>query len=815
MKRTALSAVVAVVGMSLFLPSAAAAPTAPSGSGGAGATALLSGTLVLIADAHRGEEPGSPSQPHHDEDAAQAYLDVDGAGVLVLPSAVEGLDSGSSVTVEVPVPAVVAAAVVRGEPVAIAPETGADEATVPPRELDAARSEPAPAGSDLAAATAVAAAEAQVPVSAAVVASAPAAPTPASRAPHEMTVAVVGVVGASDARYTDAEVARLVGAASDYWSDQTSGDVTYRLAGTATRYTSAVGCTDPWNLWQEARAETGFQDGPARHLVLMLPRAASRDGSCSYGLGTIGNGAASGGLTYVADASWPVLAHELGHNASLQHANRLACTTASADAAQSPAGAFADGCSEAAYGDLADVMSSSSLDAAGGLGAVGLRRLGVLGAGSQQAVTTSGVTDVALAPLGSGAGLRAASVTDPRNGNTYHLENRQAVGRDAYGFGGRGVRDARNPSGTPAGLRVLKQGQRGTSVLLDPTPIACAPSCPWDDDVVIAPSTTFRSAADGVEVRSRQDADGSVLASISVAGAGERHWAEVQAPAPIVKVASQVAAALVAPGVTAADTSAVTVRVTASGVVPTGTVSVSEDGAPLGRADLVGGRATVVLPAQVPGRHALVATYDGDAAVEGARSAPVVLTVAPLPVSVVAATAARVTTARRATVVATVRASGRPATGEVRAVLDGATVATAQLVDGRAALVLPALPAGRRQLSVVHAGSERVAGGTRAVTVFVTRAEPSITAAAARSTIARGSTATIAVTVGAPGVRATGDVRLLRSRLVIGRAALVDGRAVLTVPADLPVGRHTLTVAHPGSSELTASSVRVPVRVVR
>ena len=206
------------------------------------------------------------------------------------------------------------------------------------------------------------------------------------------------------------------------------------------------------------------------------------------------------------------------------------------------------------------------------------------------------------------------------------------------------------------------------------------------------------------------------------------------------------------------------------------------------------GRATVELPAQALGRHSLVSTYDGNSTVVGASSTPAVLTVTPLPVSVVSAT---------------VRAAGRPGSGEVSVVRDGQTVASGQLVGGRVVLRLPALPAGRHQLSVVHADSERVTGGAKALALVVAPAKPSIEAVLGSATVTQGSTATITVDVSAPGVEAAGTVRLVRSRSVLDEAGLVDGQAVLTVPADLPVGRQSLTVAYAGSSELAAGSVTV------
>jgi 5'-nucleotidase len=61
----------------------------------------------------------------------------------------------------------------------------------------------------------------------------------------------------------------------------------------------------------------------------------------------------------------------------------------------------------------------------------------------------------------------------------------------------------------------------------------------------------------------------------------------------------------------------ITVQVTASGVTPTGTVTVRQGGTVLGTAVLMGGVARVTIPKKVlqPGNHALTASYSGDASV--------------------------------------------------------------------------------------------------------------------------------------------------------------------------------------------------------
>ena len=379
-----------VVAAALLPLPASAAPAEP--------TALLAGELLLAADAHRTHHDDVADAPAPDEHADDLLAAVRLPGGLVVPvdaHDVEGTTAGSRVTVEVPVPDAVVAAVEAGRRVEV-PDVGApapadgsaatERVVVPPQALEDAAGAAAPARSDLAGAAAVALATADEPSGARVVAASEPRRVAATGAPKQVTAVVVTQQGRSDSRYTDAEVARIIGAGSDFWADQSGGSVTYAQDGATVRYASSVGCDKPFDLWAEAAQRAGFTQGADRYLVLFLPGG----GGCAYGLGTIGGGPSSGGYSYVSDASWPALAHEWGHNMSLLHADRGVCGTAQ----------DARSCTEQPYGDLADVMSSTSTPAAAGnASAYALGRLGLLGADDRVAVTRNGVTSVTLAPL--------------------------------------------------------------------------------------------------------------------------------------------------------------------------------------------------------------------------------------------------------------------------------------------------------------------------------------------------------------------------------------------------------------------------------
>lgn len=514
---------------------AASAATAADTVDDSAPTALLSGTLRVLADvdhtsagtldaarrqaaASLGGGLGPASGADRRLDPVAPYLQVGGVWVPLRAAAVADVAPGSTVTVRVEVPDPVVRAVEDGERLDAVPDGRASATTaISEQTLEAAVDRSAAASSPLAGASAVAVAATATPVAAEVVA----ATTPAATgvtSSQPVTVVAVSMLGGSDSYYSDATVDSLLSSTSDYWGEQTGGAVGFRRDGAVTRYSSSLGCSDPNALWSEAAQRSGFTQGAGKHLLLLLPPQAYASG-CSYGLGSVGASPGAGGVTYVTDASWPAIAHELGHNMSLLHANRLQCGSA-VDEAVGTSASYRS-CSVQEYGDRTDVMSSAAarsdgtpIQATGSASAFELARMGLLGSGGRAQVTSSGTTTWTVQPLSSLSGLRSVLVTDPRSGDVYDLEVRANAGRDTFGWGG--------STRVTYGLRVLKASDDGGSLLLDPTPTTGT-----DTNAVVVPGSTFTSAAGGVAVRTTNNADGSVTAQVSVAAAGQEHW---QAP---------------------------------------------------------------------------------------------------------------------------------------------------------------------------------------------------------------------------------------------------------------------------------------------
>jgi hypothetical protein len=326
--------------------------------------------------------------------------------------------------------------------------------------------------------------------------------TPATR---RLFVAVVTPRGWSPANtVTESQIDTQVSGASNYWSTVTSGGVTLTFANPAApRYTSEFSCSDnPFSMWSEAAAKTGFSSDANSSLVVELPPgiAGSSTSGCGYGLGTIGATVNSSGMLYVSDNVFPVLAHELGHNMSLKHADTLDCPSAS-DSAYS--GSWTgSGCQEDPYGDGQDVMARSARTFAPLLSSPQSLRAGIIPASAATVISTNGTSNVVLNALGSRSGVRAAEIVDPVNSLTYYVEYRVAT-----------LPDTTNVYGDALGVRVLRFNPgTGTTVLLDPTPTATPSS---DTDATLRTGGTFISYSGAVRVTTISITPASATVSIT------------------------------------------------------------------------------------------------------------------------------------------------------------------------------------------------------------------------------------------------------------------------------------------------------------
>jgi len=445
-RTTGCAALLAMLGtMFVAMPASAAAATP---------AVRLSGELVQVAD-----------QPEAELSAIQL---PGGVLVPIKAESFKGIASGSTITVDVAVPEEVQVAAAANRTLTTQGVDG-KEIAVPLRSSDLVAASDGSPESLTSAIGKATVAQAMAPGTPAlevskVVAAAVDSVSTYSHATRQVYVAVVTPLGATPAPADPGRIDTQVRGASSYWSDVTSGGVTLNLAKIAGPYVSAYDCSDYLGMWNEAKLRVGFPYNvplpPDTSVVIELPKSSAS--SCGYGLGTVGESPNDSGSAYVADDVWPVLAHELGHNMSLQHADALRCPTA-ADSAYSTTSSDWTGtnCKEDGYGDGQDVMSASRTGFAPFLSAPQSLRTGFSPPEAATVINAVGTRNVTLLPLAGGTGVRAAEVVNPTTGVTYYVEYRTAAGRDLLN-----VYD-----GVKTGVRVLRYNpETGTTVLLDPSP---------------------------------------------------------------------------------------------------------------------------------------------------------------------------------------------------------------------------------------------------------------------------------------------------------------------------------------------------------
>jgi hypothetical protein len=271
--------------------------------------------------------------------------------------------------------------------------------------------------------------------------------TPVASATHRIYAVLVSPGNRSKAaNQTAAKVQTSVDHADEYWDQQSGGNVRFDLVGTTKWYKSSYSCksnSGSESLWNQAasvaKSQLGYVAGKNNHLVLFFPSDDS-DTECNgnIGLGSIGDSVNSGGVAWVvgtdADIEQASLAHELGHNLSLGHADWLDCT------ATNPVGGVlgfggATSCTKHNYGDEIDVMGFGNAGRTGGaLSSPQAIRSGMWGPESPtswQTVTATGTPQsFTLQPVSGNTGRRAIVVQDD-DGVNYFVEYRIFDDEDA------------------------------------------------------------------------------------------------------------------------------------------------------------------------------------------------------------------------------------------------------------------------------------------------------------------------------------------------------------------------------------------------
>lgn len=294
----------------------------------------------------------------------------------------------------------------------------------------------------------------------------------AGSARHHLTAVLYAPPGTTPDAATTSSVAARVAAVAAFYREESGGAVDLVLDRVVGWTAGTYGCDRLTAMFDDAARRTRFVGGADRHLALVLPDSAAAAAHCASGTATVGGSLHSGGFLQVTADSWKVLAHELGHNLSLEHATSLRrCRAAD------PVGVgAAAGCTRDEYGDGLDVMGGAW--SAGHLDAyerelLGLRPAVAVLSGPGDRSVQLAATDVALT-VGPPAGSSLAARVTDLNGVSYWLEYRTPAGRDTdY---------ARAYPRFLWGVRILKADPRGGgSQWIDPTPAT------GDDDATLRP----------------------------------------------------------------------------------------------------------------------------------------------------------------------------------------------------------------------------------------------------------------------------------------------------------------------------------------
>jgi Repeat of unknown function (DUF5648) len=295
---------------------------------------------------------------------------------------------------------------------------------------------------------------------------------------HRVTIVVMNPTSAAPLSYADSQIAALVDSATSFWSTSSNGLITsFTSTDPIRRFSSSAPCgQNAFSRWDEAASRLGFANagafeasapaGVSVHLVVILPPGCQ---SIGVGVGTIGGGLHSGGLTQVTlgvGVDRQVIAHEIGHNLSLGHSNLDYCTTGSA----------VTGCTEYEYGDYYDVMGialggwDSKLTALNSRSRVAL---GFVTVPAQYRYTLGTSVQTAtwnlnLAKLGSSTGQTVAEVVDPLTSEVYYIEYRG--GESGTAFYAQGYTVAFAGSGAPkvamqSGVRILRSSSDNGSIV--------------------------------------------------------------------------------------------------------------------------------------------------------------------------------------------------------------------------------------------------------------------------------------------------------------------------------------------------------------
>jgi len=284
-------------------------------------------------------------------------------------------------------------------------------------------------------------------------------------------------------------------------------------------------------------------------------------------------------------------------------------------------------------------------------------------------------------------------------------------------------------------------------------------------------------------------------------------------PPPPQKATPTVTVTPAAPGITTVQSLAVTLAVSGSNGIPTGSVTLSSGNYTSAAATLANGGASITIGAGLlaDGTDTLTATYTPDAAssstYNGASGVGQVTVAKVTPTVTVLPAAPSITTTQSDMVTVTVSggANTPPATGSVTLAGGSYTSAATALTNGSVQIVIPAgaLAVGNLTLTATYmpdtAGAATYASTTGMGSVMVSLTVPTVTVTPGTSSMVVNQplTVTVGVSGGNGSPTATGLVTLSGGGYTSSATALTSGSATINISANsLTTGNDTLTASY-------------------
>jgi hypothetical protein len=256
------------------------------------------------------------------------------------------------------------------------------------------------------------------------------APTYTSPGPQKAIVMLINFTNNTsqpwDSSYISAEMFTNPDSVNLYYQDTTYGKVSVSgdVVGWFTVPYASTGCETNYYNWMVEADKVATASGVnfANYTRKIYITNGSDD--CSFGgRGTIGG---TPGWSLISQNLPGTIAHEIGHNLALHHAQLLDCK--SSQIASSYAGCTIGVAPYGDYGDPSDVMGAWNYFGFNGPHRVALASLDTI---QQQTVTASGVYVIETLESTNSTAVKSLKINKPDTGEAYYISYRQPVGFDA------------------------------------------------------------------------------------------------------------------------------------------------------------------------------------------------------------------------------------------------------------------------------------------------------------------------------------------------------------------------------------------------